>query len=48
MKSKLFNLKTQIKNAGNLDLHGIKRAVTHFVMQFLDIFEFRVKNKKIV
>ena len=34
-----FNLKTQIENAWNLNLHGcIKMAVTHFVTQFTHVY----------
>ena len=42
-----FNLKIQIGNAWNLDLHWVKRAVTHFVKKFSHLFQhFRVNSKK--
>ena len=47
VKSKNFSLKTQIGNAWNLDFHGVKMAIMHFVAQFTHVSRpFWVYNKK--
>ena len=45
-----FNFKAQIKNAWNLDFHGVKMGVTHFVTQFAYVskhFEVYSRTKKL-